>query len=57
MNTGGDQGTPGSEPQGVDDDALEFVTGGVLKNLATNPPSYSVNSTIYFQATISSNIT
>lgn len=47
-------------PQAIDDDALEYATGGI-KVLPTDPStgsgSSSVNQTIYFKATISSNIT
>ncbi|MGB3672885.1 MAG: hypothetical protein WA988_00420 [Candidatus Nanopelagicales bacterium] len=47
-------------PQAIDDDALEYATGG-LKTLPTDPSTRTgsdpVNQTIYFKSTISSNIT
>lgn len=39
-----------SEPQIIDDDALEQVSGG-LKNI-TSPTNYTVNQTICFQSYI-----
>lgn len=49
------------EPQAIDDDALELVTGGLVQLRSTpndgKPPSYTTNSTIYFQTSITQNIT
>lgn len=37
----------------IDDDELELAAGG-LKNITSTSSTYSYNSTIYFQASISS---
>lgn len=44
-----------SEPQPIDDDALEFATGGIIlssnptQTFTSNGANYGLNTSIYFQ--------
>lgn len=63
-NTEQDSTIPADGPQAIDDDALDFVTGGKVQLCSTpstcnvsSTPNYTVNSTIYFQVNITQNVT